>query len=157
MTRTKSLLFPLIQVLEQESRYDMTKLSIETEISIRRLVDQYCDGVIRRDANIWGATWSTDAHWNLGMGREVHGKKAIVDLWTTAMGAFNWTIQTAEHFSLNIDEVQGIGTGHVVVRERYERTDGEKGDLLAKYLDQYVKIDGEWLFSERILEIIERN
>ena len=134
----------------------MSKLSIETEIAIRRLVDQYCDGVIRRDASIWGATWSVDAHWNLGMGREVLGKKAIVELWTTAMGAFNWTIQTAEHFSLNIDEVKGTGSGHVVVRERYERTDGTRGDLLAKYIDQYVKIDGEWLFAERILEIIER-
>ena len=87
----------------------MTKLSIETEIAIRRLVDQYCDGVIRRDGSIWGATWSDDAHWNLGMGREVLGKKAIVELWTTAMGAFNWTIQTAEHFSLNIDEAKGTG------------------------------------------------
>ncbi len=135
----------------------MTKLSIETEIAIRRLVDQYCDGVIRRDASIWGDTWSVDAHWNLVMGRELLGKKAIVDLWTTAMGAFNWTIQTAEHFSLNIDEAKGTGSGHVVVRERYERTDGTRGDLLAKYIDQYVKIDGEWLFAERILEIIERN
>ena len=135
----------------------MAKLSIETEIAIRRLVDQYCDGVIRRDGNIWGATWSDDAHWNLGMGREVLGKKAIVELWTTAMGAFNWTIQTAEHFSLNIDEAKGTGSGHVVVRERYERTDGERGDLLAKYIDKYVKVDGEWLFAERILEIIERN
>lgn len=135
----------------------MTDLSIETEFAIRRLVDRYCDGVIRRDVSIWGATWSIDAHWNLGMGREVLGKKAIVDLWTTAMGAFNWTIQTAEHFSLNIDEAKGIGSGHVVVRERYERTDGVRGDLLAKYLDQYVKVEGEWLFAERILEIIERN
>jgi hypothetical protein len=73
------------------------------------------------------------------------------------MGAFNWTIQTAEHFSLNIDEAKGTGSGHVVVRERYERTDGARGDLLAKYIDKYVKVDGEWLFAERILEIIERN
>ena len=44
----------------------MSTLSIETEVALRRLVDQYCDGVIRRDGKIWGDTWATDATWELG-------------------------------------------------------------------------------------------
>ena len=72
------------------------------------------------------------------------------------MEAFHWVIQVAQHFSFDIDEASGHGSGRVVVRERVERADGTRGDLLAIYHDKYTKASGSWLFAERILEVIER-
>ena len=135
----------------------MNTLSIETEVALRRLVDQYCEGVIRRNADTWGATWAEDASWNLGPGRQVAGRTEIVKFWTTAMGAFDWVIQVAQHFSFDIDEAAGTGTGRVIIRERFQRADGVRGDLLATYIDAYTKKSGQWLFSDRVLEVIERN
>ena len=34
----------------------MTEL--EAKVSIRELLDRYCDGVNQRDSKIWGSTWS---------------------------------------------------------------------------------------------------
>ena len=131
--------------------------SIETEIGLRRLIDRYCLGVIHRDAEVWGSTWTDDATWFLGPGREVQGKEAIVQLWTTAMGAFNRVIQTPLHCSFDIDETAGTGSGRNVIRERFERSDGTMGNLWATYIDTYRRIDDLWLFSSRSLEIIERS
>lgn len=131
--------------------------SIETEIGLRRLIDRYCRGVIERDAEIWGSTWTEDATWYLGPGREVRGREQIVELWTSAMGAFNRVIQSPLHCTFDIDEQSGVGTGRNVIRERFERADGTPGNLWATYVDGYRRVDGLWLFSSRSLEIIERS
>lgn len=131
--------------------------TIETEIGLRRLIDRYCRGVIERDAEVWGSTWTEDATWFLGPDREVHGRDAIVNLWTTAMGAFNRVIQSPLHSTFDIDEVSGVGTGRNVIRERFERADGTPGNLWATYVDGYRRVGNLWLFSSRRLEIIERS
>lgn len=131
--------------------------SIETEIGLRRLIDRYCRGVIERDAEIWGSTWTEDATWFLGPGREVSGRENIVALWTTAMGAFNRVIQSPLHCTFDIDEASGTGTGRNVIRERFERADGTLGSLWATYVDGYRREGNLWLFTSRSLEIIERS
>lgn len=52
---------------------------MSTPVEISDLVHRYCDAVVRKDRDQWAATWAPDAHWDLGKGRVMGGKEAIVD------------------------------------------------------------------------------
>jgi hypothetical protein len=72
-----------------------TGLPVSTEdyVALQRLVHRYADAVVHRNAAQWASCWADDAHWDLGRGRKVAGKAAIVDLWTMAMGGFSAVVQ----------------------------------------------------------------
>jgi hypothetical protein len=124
---------------------------------IASLVHRYADAVVRYDGDQWGATWAPDAHWELGPGRRVEGREAIVDLWHKAMGGFIAVSQNVMNGSYELDEAAGTGAGRWYIIEHYHRRtdpasgDDGKGKLLAYYDDTYTLVDGEWLFASRFL------
>lgn len=121
---------------------------------LSRLVEQYCDGVVQHSVEIWGATWAEHASWDLGRGPIV-GRDAIIDTWREAMHGFEWVVQVPSLATFHVEPGADVGTGRVVTDERFRRTDGSRGALLGVYHDDFVRVEGEWKFQIRRLEIID--
>ena len=107
---------------------------IEDRLAIRELHDSYCDAVLRKDPDDWGALWTEDAVWSL-MGTEVIGRENIVNLWNGAMSQF--------------DTASGRYQTHEILVEN-----GEPRVAGGRYDDEFVKIDGQWLYSKRIFVVV---
>ena len=120
---------------------------------IEDLVHRYADAVVHRDGQQWAATWAPDAIWDLGGGRQVEGRDAIVDLWHRSMARYSAVVQTATGGTVTLDIGAGTGSGRWYVQETTRRTDGETAIMLAHYDDTYVRIDGGWRFASRALSI----
>ncbi len=118
---------------------------------IEDLVHRYSDAVVNRDAAQWAATWAPDAVWDLGGGRRVEGREAIVELWHRSMARYSAVVQTATGGTVKVDIGAGTGSGRWYVQETTLRTDSETAIMLAHYDDTYVRIDGGWRFASRAL------
>lgn len=121
--------------------------------AIEDLVHTYADAVVRRDPDQWSSTWAVDAFWNLGGGRRVEGREAILALWTSAMDGFKAVVQNVVNGTADLDEEAGTGSGRWYIMEHWNRADDSRGILLAYYDDTYVRVDGDWLFASRELVI----
>lgn len=125
--------------------------SVVDYVSIQRLVHRYADAVVHRDASRWESCWADDAVWDLGGGRPVEGRRAIVQLWQGAMDAMQTVVQIVHNGEVFGGGVDDTATGRWYVSERYRTTDGTEGVLIAHYDDTYVREGGRWLFSGRRL------
>jgi hypothetical protein len=132
-------------------------LSADDLHAIQRLVHRYVDAVIHRDGVLWGSTWAADATWDLGRNRLVEGREAIVNLWYTAMGSMHAVVQVVHSGDVRYGDAAhpdatDRASGRWYINEWFRRADGTNGMLLAHYDDDYVQVDGEWLFSRRFLQ-----
>lgn len=125
-----------------------------TPAEISDLVHRYCDAVVRKDRDQWAATWAPDAHWDLGRGRVMDGKEAIVEYWIGAMDAFDTVVQLAHNGQATIDGDRGVGRWYI--SEQMQRSDGTTGLLLAYYDDTYSVVEGDWRFASRAITILYR-
>jgi hypothetical protein len=107
---------------------------------------------VHRDEVQWRLCWAEDARWRLGPGREVEGRDAIVELWSSAMSAYAAVVQTVQNGAAASDG-PARATGRWYVSERFCRKDGGRGILLAHYDDEYVRRDEGWQFASRALQI----
>jgi uncharacterized protein (TIGR02246 family) len=121
--------------------------------AVAELVHRYADAVVHYDADLWASTWSQDATWVLGPGREVEGREAIVDLWLRAMSGFEAVVQNVVNGEARFAADGATGAGRWYIMEHFRRADGTPGILLAYYDDTYVNVDGAWLFASRQLTI----
>ncbi len=121
--------------------------------AIEDLVHRYADAVVHRDPDRWSSTWAADAMWELGKGRRVEGRDAILALWNSAMDGFKAVIQNVVNGTAELDESAGTGSGRWYIMEHWTRADDSRGILLAHYDDTYVRVDGEWFFASRELAI----
>ena len=117
--------------------------------AIRRLLHTYADAVLERDEAAWGALWTEDATWELGPGRVVEGRSAIVDLWRTSLAAYRHVVQLYLSNTATIDGDTATGRAYLV--ELNVPMQGERRMLVASYDDTYRRVSGEWLFSSRSL------
>jgi len=120
---------------------------------IHDLVHTYADAVVRRDAEQWAGTWAPDAVWELGKGRRVEGREAIVELWNSAMDGFHAVIQNVMNGTAQLDDATGTGSGRWYIHEHWNRVSDERGILLAYYDDTYTRVDGDWMFASRELVV----
>ncbi|MEP2990827.1 MAG: nuclear transport factor 2 family protein [Parasphingorhabdus sp.] len=124
--------------------------SIEDRLAIRELHDSYCDAVLRRDPDDWGALWTEDAVWSL-MGTEVVGRENIVNLWNGAMSAFDAVSFLGISGSLEVNGDTASGryqTHEVLVEKGVTRMAG------GRYDDEFRKVDGQWLYSKRVFNVV---
>ncbi len=120
---------------------------------IADLVHRYADAVVHHDGEQWGRTWAPDARWDLGSGRSIDGREAIVAFWHQAMATFDAVIQTVRNGTYELDIATGSGTGRWYVHEAFTRAGGGSGILLAHYDDEYRLVDGAWSFARRELVV----
>lgn len=124
---------------------------LEDRVAIAELNGTYADGVVRIDADTWGAVWADDAHWNL-MGNEVDGKQAIVGFWSQAMSGLE---AVSFHCVPCMIEVSGdTAVSRVQTQEILQPKDGACRVIGGLYEDKLAKRDGKWLFTSRVFRIV---
>ncbi len=121
--------------------------------AIRDLVHDYADAVVRRDPDQWSSTWAADAVWELGKGRRVEGRDAILALWNSAMDGFSAVVQNVVNSTATLDDATGTGSGRCYIIEHWQRADDSRGILLAYYDDIYARTDDGWKFASRELVV----
>ena len=124
---------------------------IEDRQAIRELMDIYADAVNQRDAELWGSTWAEGSSWKLpvipGM-ENVAGKENIVAAWNAGMAMFPFIFM-----SISVGDIQVDGdtaTARAYTTEVGTTLDGTEIRPRGQYDDKLIKVDGEWLFIERI-------
>lgn len=131
---------------------ELTPIGTGDFVAIQRLIHRYADAVVHRDGAQWGSCWADDASWDLGAGRLVEGRPAIVALWYKAMAGFASVVQLVHNGEVFAGARPDEATGRWYIDERYRRADGTNGVLLAHYDDAYIRVDGRWLFARRFLQ-----
>ncbi len=124
-----------------------------TEQALEKLMARYVDAANRRDGDSWASTWAPDGCWNL-MGMEVSGRDNILGLWQQVVAGFEFAILMPSSHAFDI---QGdTATGHWYLQEFTRDLQGEKMCALSRYLDEYARVDGEWLYQSRRYDFIYR-
>ena len=81
---------------------------------IEDLVHRYSDAVVHRDAQQWASTWAPEGVWDLGGGRRVEGREAIVERWHESMARYPVVVQTVLNGIVDLDTSVGTGFGPMV-------------------------------------------
>lgn len=127
--------------------------SVEDRLAIRELIDTFAAGVMRIDSEYWGETWAPDGAWKLpSLPEDCVGKDNIKAM-------FKEKLAYAESISMiafPADTVVDGDTaeGKAYCRELIYTKEGAQKILFGCFHDQYIKLDGQWLFQRREYEIL---
>ena len=130
-------------------------------LAIRELVEAYAHCADRRDAKGQMSLFTEDAHFVVYMNakdqtpsQELHSREALApvfadlnkyDATTHFVGQSTITTLTSDR-----------ATGEAYCLAHHVTVDGENRRLMVaslRYLDTFVKVDGAWFFSERLLYV----
>ena len=130
-------------------------------LAIRELVEAYAHCADRRDAKGQMALFTSDTHFVVYMNakapklsQELHSRKALAPVFADLnkyVATMHFLGQTTV-LTLTSDR----GTGETYCMPHHLTVDGEKRQLMIaalRYYDTFVKVDGEWLFAERLLYV----
>jgi hypothetical protein len=130
-------------------------------LAIRELVEAYAHCADRRDAKSQMSLFAPDTHFVVFMNakdptpsQELHSREALAPVFAdlNKYDATTHFVGQNTIFTLTSDRAAGEAyclAHHVTV-------EGEKRRLMLaslRYLDTFVKLDGTWLFSERLLYV----
>jgi uncharacterized protein (TIGR02246 family) len=124
-------------------------MSRSDESALIALSLEYADAVRARDAERWAATWTEDARWVLGEGRDVVGRDAIVEMWATSMAKYEAVVQQYHACTFDIDGDTAIG--RCEFSELTVKADGGRHILAGHYTDTYRRTPDGWRFTTRHL------
>lgn len=130
-------------------------------LAIRELVEAYAHCADRRDEKGQMALFTTDSHFVVYMNakdpkpsHELHSREALAPVFAdlNQYAATMHFIGQSTIFSLNGNHA----TGEAYCIAHHLTMDGEKRRLMVAYLryrDTFAKMDGAWLFAERLLYV----
>ena len=130
-------------------------------LAIRELVDAYAHCADRRDAKGQMALFTEDTHFVVYMeakdptpSQELHSRDALAPVFAdlNRYEATTHFVGQSTIFTLN----EARATGETYCLAHHVIVDGEKRQLMVaslRYLDTFAKIDGAWLFAERLLYV----
>ena len=130
-------------------------------LAIRELLEAYAHCADRRDANGQMALFTEGTHFVVYMNAkdqtpsiELHSREALAPVFAdlNKYAATTHFVGQSTIFTLSADRA----TGEAYCLAHHVTVDGEKRRLMVaslRYLDTFVKLDGAWLFSERILYV----
>ena len=141
-------------------------VSISTEeaadrLAIRELVEAYAHCADRRDAKGQMALFTTDTHFVVYMNakdpkpsQELHSREALAPIFAdlNRYDATTHFVGQSTIFTLDGDRA----TGEAYCLAHHVTADAGKRRLMIaslRYLDTFVKVDGAWLFAERLLYV----
>jgi hypothetical protein len=130
-------------------------------LAIRELVEAYAHCADRRDAKGQMALFTSDTHFVVHMNakdptpsQELHSREALAPVFAdlNQYAAATHFVGQSTIFTLTGDRATGEGyclAHHVTIDA------GKRHLMLAslRYLDAFVKMDGAWLFAERLLYV----
>jgi SnoaL-like domain len=130
-------------------------------LAIRELVEAYAHCADRRDAKSQMSLFTPHTHFVVFMNakdptpsQELHSREAVAPVFAdlNKYEATTHFVAQSTIFSLTSDR----GTGEAYCLAHHVTVDGGKRRLMLaslRYLDTFVKLDGTWLFSERLLYV----
>jgi ketosteroid isomerase-like protein len=130
-------------------------------LAIRELVETYAYCADRRDAKGQMALYTTDTHFVVYMNakepkpsQELHSREALAPVFAdlNRYDATTHFVGQSTIFTLDGDRA----TGEAYCLAHHVMADSGKRRLMIaslRYLDTFAKIDGAWLFAERLLYV----
>jgi hypothetical protein len=130
-------------------------------LAIRELVEDYAHCADRRDAKGQMSLFTSDTHFVVFMNakdptpsQELHSREALAPVFAdlNKYDATTHFVGQSTIFTLTSDRA----TGEAYCLAHHVTVDGDKRRLMLaslRYLDAFVKLDGAWLFSERLLYV----
>jgi ketosteroid isomerase-like protein len=130
-------------------------------LAIRELVEGYAHCADRRDAKGQMSLFTEDTHFVVYMDgknptptEELHSREALAPVFAelNKYAATTHFVGQSTIFTLTADR----GTGETYCLAHHVTIEGGKRRLMVaslRYLDTFVKIDGSWLFAERLLYV----
>ena len=130
-------------------------------LAIRQLVDAYAHCADRRDAKGQMALFTSDTRFLVFMDataseptQELHGRESLAPVFDNLN-----TYTTTTHFNgqstVSVDGDRATGASYCLAHHLSTGEDGQRTLMIAsiRYLDEFVKQDGHWLFAERRLMV----
>src|SRR5260221_9589967 len=130
-------------------------------LAIRELVEAYAHCADRRDAKGQMSLFTPDTHFVVFMNakdpkpsQELHSREALAPVFAdlNKYAATTHFVGQSTIITLAADRA----TGEAYCLAHHVTVDGEKRRLMVaslRYLDTFVKVDGAWLFAERLLYV----
>jgi ketosteroid isomerase-like protein len=130
-------------------------------LAIRELIEAYAHCADRRDAKGQMALFTADTHFVVYMNardpkpsQDLHSREALAPVFAdlNQYDATTHFVGQSTIFTLTRDR----GAGEAYCLAHHITVDGRKRRLMVaslRYLDTFVKTDGEWLFAERLLYV----
>ena len=130
-------------------------------LAIRELVEAYAHCADRRDANGQMSLFTPDTHFVVYMNakdptpsQELHSREALVPVFAD-LSKYAATMHfVGQSTILNLTGDRGTGEAYCLAH--HLTVDAEKRQLMIaalRYYDTFVKVDGAWLFAERLLYV----
>ena len=130
-------------------------------LAIRELVEAYAHCADRRDAKGQMSLFTADTHFVVFMNakdpkpsQELHSREALAPVFAdlNKYAATTHFVGQSTIFSLTSNRA----TGEAYCLAHHVTVEGENRRLMVaslRYLDTFVKVDGDWLFAERLLYV----
>src|SRR4026208_253300 len=130
-------------------------------LAIRELIEAYAHCADRRDANGQMSLFTADTHFVVYMNAkdsmpsmELHSRDSLAPVFAdlSKYDATTHFVGQSTILTLTADR----GTGETYCLAHHVTVDGGKRRLMIaslRYLDTFVKVDGAWLFAERLLYV----
>jgi SnoaL-like domain len=130
-------------------------------LAIRELVEAYAHCADRRDANGQMSLFTRDTRFVVFMNAkdrkpsmELHSREALAPVFAD-LNKYNATTHFVGQSTIS-KLTSDRATGEAYCLAHHVTVDGEKRRLMLaslRYLDTFVKLNGAWLFSERLLYV----
>jgi len=126
-------------------------------LAIRELIDAYAHCADRREAEGQKALFTEDMHFVVYMNGEgteptddLHGREQLTPVFA-ALNQYEVTMHFNGQSMVTLDGDRATGDTYCIAHHVF--SDGERKIMVAylRYLDTFVKQDGNWLFAERNL------
>ncbi|WP_067676762.1 nuclear transport factor 2 family protein [Nocardia miyunensis] len=130
-------------------------------LAIRELVDAYAHCADRRDAKGQRELFTTDTHFVVYMDatsaeptQDLHGRDALIPIFEN-LNTYTATTHFNGQSTVDLDGDRATGESYCIAHHVFSDEAGQRKLMIAsiRYLDQFVKQDGEWLFAERRLMV----
>src|SRR5580704_15699433 len=130
-------------------------------LAIRELVEAYAHCADRRDAKGQMALFTPDAHFVVYMNardpkpsQELNSREALATVFAD-LNKYSATMHFLGQTTI-LTLANDRGTAETYCMPHHLTVDGNKRQLMIaalRYYDTFVKVDGEWLFTERLLYV----
>jgi hypothetical protein len=126
-------------------------------LAIRELIDAYAHCADRREAEGQKALFTEDTHFVVYMNGEgtdptddLNGREQLTPVFA-ALNQYEVTMHFNGQSTVTLDGNRATGDTYCIAHHVF--SDGERKIMVAylRYLDTFVKQDGNWLFAERSL------
>lgn len=122
---------------------------------IQQLAQRYADGVMQRDAELWGNTWADQGEWHLSPGMDpVKGRENLKTFWSQVMSGFPMVLHWVQPGLIEVND--NTANARFYVQENIKDAQGEAFRVAGVYNDELIIEDGQWKFAVRRFDTLYR-